>query len=262
MMLLLKQELSAMMLNCNAPVAVSLHTFGLSCETLSYCLWLLPPSRSLQRREIILLFSSLSFHLASSKLKMSAVISERSYAPAVPSPLNPASCRMSRLRNSRRGSRIINRAHKPPVTLSPTQRLLRQKAAAAWKSETLLAVRAPEPEPDHPDQDIHNTRTRTGFDETREEIQTHSNEERPSIDLENGTGLPIQDSHPGEKGPLDADYWVDMTGVSGYLTLGPSAMGDIPRQLSSGPPAWRVLLVICLASIFGLLPALQRQSIL
>ncbi|KAF6843082.1 hypothetical protein CMUS01_02429 [Colletotrichum musicola] len=67
-------------------------------------------------------------------LQMSTLPSRVAYSPLVPSPLNPdvdvvASQRQQRLREKRR--------QQGRGDVSPTQRLLRHKAAMAWKSEAL-----------------------------------------------------------------------------------------------------------------------------
>ncbi|KAI1640268.1 hypothetical protein F4809DRAFT_476723 [Biscogniauxia mediterranea] len=73
---------------------------------------------------------------------------EVSYTPSVPSPLNPSSPDMPSSRRSRRGSNI-RVARKMGGQLSPTQRLMRQKAAAAWRSMTLRSVIAGYPSIHH-----------------------------------------------------------------------------------------------------------------
>ncbi|WYZ45414.1 hypothetical protein EsH8_VIII_000730 [Colletotrichum jinshuiense] len=67
-------------------------------------------------------------------LQMSTIPSRVGYSPLVPSPLNPdvhavAPLRCQRLREKRR--------QQGRGDVSPTQRLLRHKAAMAWKSEAL-----------------------------------------------------------------------------------------------------------------------------
>ncbi|KAI5921657.1 hypothetical protein F4810DRAFT_326610 [Camillea tinctor] len=74
---------------------------------------------------------------------------EVSYTPSVPSPLNPSSPDTpSSTRRPRRGS-YIRVARKMGGQLSPTQRLMRQKAAAAWRSMTLRSVIAGYPSINH-----------------------------------------------------------------------------------------------------------------
>ncbi|KAI1503096.1 hypothetical protein F5X99DRAFT_135253 [Biscogniauxia marginata] len=73
---------------------------------------------------------------------------EVSYTPSVPSPLNPSSLDTPSSRRPRRGS-YIRVARKMGGQLSPTQRLMRQKAAAAWRSMTLRSVIAGYPSINH-----------------------------------------------------------------------------------------------------------------
>ncbi|KAI0600958.1 hypothetical protein F4775DRAFT_516278 [Biscogniauxia sp. FL1348] len=73
---------------------------------------------------------------------------EVSYTPSVPSPLNPSSPDTPSSRRPRRGSHI-RVARKMGGQLSPTQRLMRQKAAAAWRSMTLRSVIAGYPSIHH-----------------------------------------------------------------------------------------------------------------
>ncbi|RYP53908.1 hypothetical protein DL768_001220 [Monosporascus sp. mg162] len=65
----------------------------------------------------------------------------RAYTPSVPSPLNPNPESKSPSRHdgcgSNRGELIALAARKPSGPTSPTQRLMRQKAAVAWRSMAL-----------------------------------------------------------------------------------------------------------------------------
>ncbi|KAF7523889.1 hypothetical protein G7054_g11622 [Neopestalotiopsis clavispora] len=59
---------------------------------------------------------------------------QRQYLPAVPSPLNPASPPQTPSRQQRRCGRSRASFKKSNGPISPSQRLMRQKAEAAWKS--------------------------------------------------------------------------------------------------------------------------------
>ncbi|KAK6075954.1 hypothetical protein SCUP234_07454 [Seiridium cupressi] len=58
---------------------------------------------------------------------------EGHYTPVVPSPLNPTNPQRP-TGPQRRGSYSRTASRKPGAPVSPTQRLMRQKAAAAWRS--------------------------------------------------------------------------------------------------------------------------------
>lgn len=179
---------------------------------------------------------------------MASIMLERSYAPTVPSPLNPTSCRESPRRSPRQG-KTTTRSQKSPVPLSPTQRLLRQKAAAAWRSETLHV--------NEPNADQVARIARTGFDETRQGTLPYRDDESTTMDLENRAGLPTRGSTLGEKGEVYVDCRVGLPRASDF-DVGTNTTGNNSRRHSRSA-AWRVILVVGLAIIFGLLPVLQRQ---
>ncbi|KAH8884796.1 hypothetical protein GQ53DRAFT_770612 [Thozetella sp. PMI_491] len=63
------------------------------------------------------------------------LVDKTPYSPAVSSPLNPESCYEIPRKNARRCKAIRLSGRKIPNPISPTQKLLRQKAEAAWRSE-------------------------------------------------------------------------------------------------------------------------------
>ncbi|KAI0132740.1 hypothetical protein BJ170DRAFT_680620 [Xylariales sp. AK1849] len=71
-----------------------------------------------------------------SPLQISLPLPRETYTPAIPSPLNPTSPPTPPPRRQSRGSPIRS-ARRTSGPVSPTQRLMRQKAAAAWQSLAL-----------------------------------------------------------------------------------------------------------------------------
>jgi hypothetical protein len=67
------------------------------------------------------------------------VMVDRTYSPMVSSPLNPESCYAIPPKRSGRLARLVQH-QSPKHSVSPTQRLLRKKAAAAWRHEVLRKV--------------------------------------------------------------------------------------------------------------------------
>lgn len=181
---------------------------------------------------------------------------ERSYAPTVSSPLNPTRCRDSpppQTPKAEKGNKKSQRSHR---TLSPTQRLLRQKAeAAVWKTKTIRKK-------SDRGRNNNTSTVRAGLDETRARVPLFSEEEeRSTMDLEYGAGLRGGPGVDDEKDAAYGDYLVDLSGDPEYLESG---MNRRRRRSGSSrhftPPVWRVMLVIGLASVFSLLiPLLQHQ---
>jgi hypothetical protein len=180
------------------------------------------------------------------------------YAPIVSSPLNPESCYEIQTRSVRH-IRIVRNAHRPAVPVSPTQRLLRQKAAAAWRSETLHHVIK------NLDRKDEARIARIGLELRRyghPSQRSGSRGEKPStVDLESSLGLPPQSQLTLHKDSLPRcdefrDFRVDLTAASGTITVLQSHERK-PRHVIC-----RAFLVICLISIFLLLPASRLRDVL
>ncbi len=63
------------------------------------------------------------------------MVEKTPYSPLVSSPLNPESCYEIPRKNARRIKALRLNGRKIPSPVSPTQRLLRQKAETAWRSQ-------------------------------------------------------------------------------------------------------------------------------
>lgn len=151
----------------------------------------------------------------------------------------------------------MRRSRKLPTPPSLAQILLRQKAAAARKSEFNSDMR-------ERDSGYRvSGETQVVPDDTLAKPDRNyvggSEEGRVAIDLVDRARLPMRGLALGEKDP---EYClIDFTAASDYLTMEHNVRGEPPRR-RAGTPIWRVLVVILLASIVSLIPALRRQPIL
>lgn len=161
---------------------------------------------------------------------------DRTYLPPIPSPLNPDSYYMIPPKITRSKSTGTRSAG-----LSPTQQLLRQKAAEAWRSEALR-------------------RSYSEGETTREtrraalDVDRREGEDMPTVNLEDSLGLaPIFRNAVLDEKSRDNPFRIDLTDAD----LGPEIRLPCPeaarggRQTRSGAGLTRrVLLITALLGLF------------
>ncbi|KAL1871602.1 hypothetical protein VTK73DRAFT_1951 [Phialemonium thermophilum] len=193
-----------------------------------------------------------------------------SYSPDIPSPLNPVSGNQLPLdgtRCSRGGSKTTHRAG---ASLSPTQRLLRYKAAEAWKSETAQRQWHQRQNPgvlaaDHGQEgrgysDAEIRRVLEGWlDETLIRHDDPQQRTEPYADLESNAGLLANDLSLDEKqdGPASAGLHTESV-----TTRATASAAVSERGRRAWAVVWRVGLVVGLVGAFTVISALPRRPVL